>query len=77
MCWRHDRQQPEHAVSRTAPGAGPPGATGRSLRSARAEPAADRGISPRLWLFLCLLFLTSSVISVTGVICLIGWITTL
>lgn len=46
-------------------------------RRAHAEPAADRRISRRLWLVLCLLFLTSSVISVTGVICLIGWIRTL
>lgn len=77
-CWRHDRQQPEHLVSRTGPGAGPPGVIGPSLaRPARVEPAADRGISRRLWILLCLLFLTSSVISVTGVICLVGWITTL
>jgi len=77
-CWRHDCQQPEHIVNRTAPGAGPPGAMGRSLdRPAHADPAAGRRISRRLWVVLCLLFLTSSAISLTGVICLIGWIATL
>ena len=65
-------------MSRPAPGAGAPGAMARSVgRRADAEPAAERRISRRLWLLLCLLFLTSSVISVTGVICLIGWIRTL
>ena len=46
-------------------------------RPAPVEPAAGRKISRRLWILLCLLFLTSAVISVTGVICLIGWIATL
>jgi hypothetical protein len=51
---------------------------GRSLdRPAHADPAAGRRISRRLWVVLCLLFLTSSAISLTGVICLIGWIATL
>jgi hypothetical protein len=65
-------------LSRTAPGAGSPGTQGRSLDPpARTAPAADRGISRRLWIVLCLLFLTSSVISVTAVIVLVGWITAL
>jgi len=34
-------------------------------------------MSRRLRIVLCLLFLTSSAISVTGMICLIDWITTL
>lgn len=65
-------------MNRTAPEAGPPRAMGRSPEGpARAETAAERRISRRLWVLLCLLFLTSSAISVTGVVYLIGWIRTL
>ena len=65
-------------MSRGAPGARLPEAIGWTRRPATpASPGADRGISRRLWLFLCVVFLTSSVISVTGMIVLIGWITTL
>jgi len=46
-------------------------------RRAHAEPVAGHRTSRLLWAFLCLLFLTSSAISLTGVICLIGWIATL
>ena len=49
----------------------------RRARPARTGPTPDHGISRRLWVVLCLLFLTSSLISVTGLICLIGWIGTL
>lgn len=65
-------------MNRTAPEAAPPRAMGRSPdRPAHAERAAGHQISRRLWVILCLLFMTSSLISLTGVICLIGWIATL
>jgi hypothetical protein len=70
-----DRRRPEAPV--TAPQARPRKAIGRSLIP---PVSARQGIgppSPRLWLVVCLLFVTSSMISVAGLILLIGWITRL
>ena len=70
-----DRRRQEEPV--TPPQTRPRKASGRSLIP---PVSARQGLgppSPRLWLVVCLLFVTSSMISVAGLILLIGWITRL
>lgn len=55
---------------------GDPSGAGAGHR-APAAPRADHAMGRTQWLVLCLLFLGSSAISVTGLIFFIGWIVAL
>ena len=63
---------------RARPGAGADDAGKASaVPPARAEPTAGRAMGRTQWVVLCLLFLGSSVLSLTGPIFFIGWIVAL